>query len=420
MKPKIMLCLALVLSGGLFGCSTVHEHPVAMSNAKAVGTFISEIHMIDARNGWAWSSGDEYSNLLQNTLLLHTSDGGRTWLDRTPHAFPYSSEGSCFLDSQTAWVSTLDRKTYVGGLLHTTDGGKSWSVVIKQGTASYGCFTESSQCRFFNVNEGVANTADYSLGSVDVCFYETHTGGKNWKPVVIIPPGGRYANEPPGTISLDDITPERIGYCPPANVIITHGDMDDEQPKNAVRLSITTNLGTMWRDVNLTLPSEKYSDGLVECDDPVFLDGKKGWLPVRIVKWNAGYTLAWNVLAFYATDDGGETWTPRPATIEGGTNFVGSYRQLDIVSARDIFVCNGANLYVTHDGAKSWQTIKPDIDFGRTSSNGGVSQIDFVDAKHGWAVVYDTFKDFPHDKYYLFKTSDGGTTWVGLPLRITL
>ena len=132
MNHKLLLCLALVFSGCVLGCSTINMHPAPMSNATAVGTFISEIHMIDARNGWAWSSGDEYSNLLQNTLLLHTSDGGRTWQDRTPRAFPYSTVGSCFLDSQTAWVSTLNRNTNVGGLLHTTDGGKSWSVLKKK------------------------------------------------------------------------------------------------------------------------------------------------------------------------------------------------------------------------------------------------------------------------------------------------
>lgn len=264
----------------------------------------------------------------------------------------------------------------------------------------------------------MANTADGSAGSSWVRFYATHDGGKNWKPVNIIPPGGVYSTIPPGEIGLSDITPERMGFCPPANVVITHGDMDDELPKDAVRLSITTNLGTMWLDVNLPLPSEKYHDGLVESDDPVFLDRKNGWLPVRIVKWNAGYTLAWNVLAFYATDDGGETWTPRPGIIEGGTNFVGSYRQLDIVSVKDIFVCNGANLYVTHDGAQNWQIIKPNLDFDRTSSHGGVSQIDFVNATHGWAVVYDTFKHFTHNKYYLYKTSDGGKTWTELPLKI--
>ena len=215
--------------------------------------------MIDARNGWAWSRVNEYSNLPQNTLLLHTSDGGRTWQDRPPRAFPYTTEGSCFLDSQTAWVSTLAPKTYVGGLLHTTDEGKSWSVLIEQGTASYGCFTFASICHFFGADDGVANTYDGSAGHRSwVRFYATHDRGKK------LEAGQHYPSRwqlllirLPGTIRLRNNAPERMGFCPPANVAISHGDMDDELPKDAVRLSITTNLGTMWRDVDLPLPSEK-------------------------------------------------------------------------------------------------------------------------------------------------------------------
>jgi hypothetical protein len=45
MKSETILCLALVLSGGGFGCSTVDERPAAMSNVAAVGTFISKIHI---------------------------------------------------------------------------------------------------------------------------------------------------------------------------------------------------------------------------------------------------------------------------------------------------------------------------------------------------------------------------------------
>ncbi|MGA2246573.1 MAG: hypothetical protein ABSH48_16385 [Verrucomicrobiota bacterium] len=418
MKPKLALCLAIASCAVLSGRSTINDRPAALSNATAVGTYIAQIHMIDARNGWAWSRGDEIGNLLRNTLLLHTSDGARTWQDRTPRAFPYIAEGGCFLDSQTAWVSTLDRKeSYRGGLLRTTDGGKSWSVLIPQGTASYGRLTESSDCNFSNAHDGVANIADYSAGSRHVCFYETHDGGKDWKPVVIIPPGGRYPNEPPGTIGLSDITPETMGFCPPANVIITHGDMDDEEPKEAVHLSVSTNLGNNWRKLNLPLPTEKYRDGLVTCDTPVFPDGKNGWLPVHIVKYGAGYTIAWNVLAFYTTSNGGETWTPRPGIIVGGTNLVGGYGQINLVSIRDIFVHGGANLYVTHDGAKSWQTIKPNLDLDRTVSRGGVLQIDFVDSKHGWALVYDTL-DYSHNQYHVYKTSGGGATWAELPLKI--
>jgi len=57
---------------------TGNEHPAAMSNTTTAGTYISGIHMIDGKNGWVWSGGIEGSN-----LLLHTSDGGRTWRERT-------------------------------------------------------------------------------------------------------------------------------------------------------------------------------------------------------------------------------------------------------------------------------------------------------------------------------------------------
>jgi photosystem II stability/assembly factor-like uncharacterized protein len=413
MKSKTILWLALALSGGLLSCSTAIERPTEISNFPDGGTYISEIHMIDVRNGWAWSSrGTEDSD-----LLLHTTDGGRTWQDRTPRALPYVSEGSCFLDSQIAWVSTLDRKTDVGGLLRTTNGGKTWSVLIRQGTAAYGGFTEMSGLHFSNARDGVARVADGSAGSTWFRFFETHNGGKDWQPIAIIPPGASYA--PPGAaIGISDIAPESLGYCPPANVVITHGDLDDEKPKDAIRISLSTNLGESWRDLRLPLPSEKYREGLVECDTPVFLDDKNGWLPAHIVKYGGGYTFKWNVLAFYITRDRGETWRPRPGIIEGGTNLVGGYGQYDMVSSRDIFVCNGTNLSVTHDGARTWRTIRPNIDFDRTSSRGGVLQIDFVEATHGWAALYDTVDD-SHNKYYLYKTSDGGKTWTELPLRIS-
>ena len=421
MNPNPILCLALVLSSGLVGCSSVSERPAAMSNAPAVGTFIYQIHMIDAKNGWAWSDGIEGSDLLPHPLLLHTCDGGRTWRDRTPRAFPYTTAGSCFLDSQTAWVTTpLDRRTSVCGLLHTTDGGKSWSSLIKQGTASYGRLLGNPSWHFFDAKHGVAYTADGGAGSSYVCVFETDNGGKDWKPVNIIPPACHYSSEPQGPIVLSNFTPERMVYCPPANVVITHGDMDDEKPKDAVRLSVSTNLGRSWRDLKLPLPSEKYREGLVACDTPVFLDGKNGWLPMRIGKRKADGSFAYNdVTAFYLTHDGGATWAPRPGIIEGGGDPPEGYGPCDIVSVRDIFVRVGANLFVTHDGAKSWWMIKPNIDFDRTSSHGGVAQIDFVDARHGWAVVYDTFDHFRDAKYWLYKTSDGGSTWVELPLRIS-
>jgi photosystem II stability/assembly factor-like uncharacterized protein len=372
--------------------------------------------MIDATNGWAWSNRVE-----GQYLLLRTTDGGQTWRDVTPRTFPYSEYGGWFLDSQTAWVSTLDRTTYSGGLLRTTDGGKSWAVLVKEGAAPFKCLTaEGSRCEFFNANHAVARTADYGLGSVHVRFFETQDGGMTWTPVLMVPPYPEN-NLPPGTIHLCNLCGDGISYYPPAKVIITHGDHGDEQPKGAVRLSLSMNLGNSWRDLRLPVP-EKYPDGLAAPISPVFFDDNDGLLPAHILKRNADDTLAYSVLVFYGSDDGGITWTARPGIIELTSerkewSFVS---HVDVVSLKDVFVRGGPNLYVTHNGARSWRTIKPNVDFGLegAKSRRDVSRMDFVDATHGWVVISEIIKDYPYSRFLSYKTSDGGATWTELRLKI--
>jgi len=256
---------------------------------------------------------------------------------------------------------------------------------------------------------------DVGLCQADYDFFETHDGGMTWKPASLFPPGGSSANTPPGgTIHIGNCDGSAVGYYPPRTLIIANGDLMDETPKGVVRLSVSTDAGKSWRDLRLPLP-DKHRDELVASLSPCFFGSKNALLPVRVFKQDTNDSHSCNGMIFYATSDGGETWAPRPGIIEGDT---GGERQWDFISARNIFGCGGGNLYVTHDGAQSWQTIKPNIDFDRTTSSGGVSQIDFADATHGWAVLYDTFKDFPHDTHYLYKTSDGGKTWTELPLNI--
>jgi photosystem II stability/assembly factor-like uncharacterized protein len=407
-KAESRLLLALLsvalVSGSLAAVLPVSAPAVTPTIASDAERSIAEIRMLDATNGWAWSNGVE-----GQYLLLRTTDGGQTWNDVTPRAFPFSEFGGWFLDAQTAWVSTLDRKTYSGGLLRTTDGGKSWTVLVKEGAAPFKCLTaEGSSCEFLNANHAVARTADYGAGSAYVRFFETQDGGMTWSPVIITT---SYAepNLPPGTIHLSNISGGGIGYYPPVKVIITDGDLADEQPKGAVRLSLSLNLGKSWRDLRLPVP-DKYRDGLTD-PSPVFFDGENGLLPVRILKRNADNSFAYNVLVFYSTHDGGITWTARPGIVEHARNY-------HVVSLKDVFVRGGANLYVTHDGARSWRAIKPSIDFGNEGSKRDVSRMDFVDATHGWVLVYDNVNDSPYGHHSLYRTSDGGTTWTELPLKI--
>ena len=135
-----------------------------------------------------------------------------------------------------------------------------------------------------------------------------------WTPVLMVSPYPDN-NLPPATIHLCNLCGDGISYYPPTKVIITHGDHGDEQPKGAVRLSLSMNLGNSWRDLRLPVP-EKYPDGLAAPLSPVFFDDKEGLLAAHILKRNADDTLAYSVLVFYASDDGGITWTARPGIIE--------------------------------------------------------------------------------------------------------
>ena len=411
MKPKLLLGLALVLSGGLFvGCAVVKEHSASMSNPTDAENFISEIQMFDASNGWAQTGNPD------DFRVLHTTDGGETWADVTPHPLPDKVWNCKFAKAQMAWISCYDKQAF---WLLTTNGGKSWSPWKPLGAFDndiHNYFLGDTECRFFNSKDGLATTINVGACQAVYDFFETHDGGMTWKPASLLQPGDYSANVPPGsTIQISDCDGSAVSYYPPRTIVIANGDLADETPKGVVRLSVSTDAGKSWRDLSLPLP-DKYRDELVDSWSPYFSDANNALLPVRVFKQNTNDSQTCNATIFYATSDGGETWTPKPGIIE--CDIGGNERQLDILSARDIFICGGGNLYVTHDGAQSWRRIKPNIDFDRTSTHGGVSQIDFVDATHGWAVLYDTFKDFPHDKYFLCKTSDGGKTWTELPLKI--
>jgi photosystem II stability/assembly factor-like uncharacterized protein len=90
------------------------------------------------------------------------------------------------------------------------------------------------------------------------------------------------------------------------------------------------------------------------------------------------------------------------------------------VSLKVVFVRGGPNLYVSHDGARTWRTIKPNVDFGLegAKSRREVSRMDFVDPTHGWVVFYDCIDHYPYGRHSLYTTSDGGSTWTGLLLKI--
>jgi photosystem II stability/assembly factor-like uncharacterized protein len=399
MKPKIIIAFAS-LAAALAGCAA-DRHVVGASVADPGKIQITDIHMFNPYQGWAWSGG-----LQGQRLLLHTVDGGVSWDDVTPRGFRYAEEGACFYNARTAWIPTFNPTNVTAGILRTTDEGASWSLMTETNAP---IFNEASILQFYSPTYGVGNTSDGGVGSSYVTYFETHDAGKTWSRILFrprFPESGESSN----TFHLSNIAGDRLAFYPPATVIVIYGDGGDEKPKGVLRFSLTTDLGKTWSDVELPLPKQ-YHDFLCVPLEPVFIDKKNVVLGANVVEITTNDSDANSILIFYTSHDGGATWIHKPRRIDlrwHGNGF-------DAVSPECFFFANDSNLCVTHDAGQSWQTITPNISFGG-HSNRDIVQMDFVDAKHGWLIISDRNESHPDGNFILYCTFDGGKTWSELPM----
>lgn len=148
----------------------------------------------------------------------------------------------------------------------------------------------------------------------------------------------------------------------------------------------TDNGGKTWR-----APDVKWATGRFG-----FVDGKKDF---AIVFGDAGCL---------ATTDGGKSWK----------DILNQLREPDtgeVPDAHDAFFLDDENAWIaltwaqvlaTHDGGKSWELVYHPDEANPNPSNLGV--IAFVDQVHGLGITQDS----PGGR--LFKTSDGGKSWMGI------
>ena len=156
-----------------------------------------------------------------------------------------------------------------------------------------------------------------------------------------------------------------------------------------VYLYRTEDGGRNWSPVALELPAGAENSELsIEEDHIRFVSANDGFLVLRM-SGEATQT------AIYTTNDEGNTWTLSPTLIpEAGMT--------DFLSAEEMIIYNGEQLYVTRDAAKTWTTVSPDIVFGDSFVT-----MDFVNPTSGWIVTLD-----PSQNRSLYRTNDGGTTWL--------
>ena len=130
-----------------------------------------------------------------------------------------------------------------------------------------------------------------------------------------------------------------------------------------------------------------------------FTSGDKGW-----VAGDGGFLAQ--------TRDGGGTWTPYPLGTTENVNEI-YFRNED-----NGYLVAGKRMFITHDGGRSWQDIRPyrtgDFGTGQPEFN----SIRFTDKKRGYIIGSVTRGDIVVDSL-LLRSEDGGDTWqrVSLPVK---
>ena len=348
------------------------------------------IHVVDALTGWAVTHEPGAER------LLHTSNGGKHWVDVSPQKPSGEQAGSycvSVLSSLAAWVALSDTAAWTltgtTHIFHTVDGGRTWSSVAVRAL-------EAVSIYFINPRDGwlVSKEEDGTgMGREAANIHRSTDGGITWIKVA-----GTSAHDESSGLPLVGAK-MAITFRDATTGWITGGGIVSDQ----LHLYVTHDGGRTWREQKIPLPPQVTSPWQSHPTPPKFFTAQDG---ILAVEYDYGETQQppsfVAIVVFYVTHDGGTTWastTPVPARLISWDS------PPSLVDMNHGWVTDGDALYVTTDGGRRWMKSRPEPPFA------DVKQLDFISPRIGWALR----ETFP----FLLKTDDGGHTWVPVSYTIS-
>jgi photosystem II stability/assembly factor-like uncharacterized protein len=314
---------------------------------------------------------------LSEHAVLRTSDGGMHWKNVSPPNTTLTRNSIAeFRTAFIVWVAIPQTQATSTRILHTTDGGSTWQQTTIQ--AAY-----PRQFSFADSQHGwlLAGWRQTGGAAEPVSVFRTTDGGIAWTRVAdalfadATPPGHLPYGGRKSGIRFLDAT---TGWVTGTVVV-----------PSVPWLYITHDGGSSWYQQSLPMPPEA-SSAQLSILSPTFFSTTDGILPVIFSDITTEKRIATDI---YVTHDGGKTWQSTSLLSIGLSVF-------DFVDMQHGWASDGSKLYVTSDGGNQWIKLSPNESFKN------ISLLDFVSSTVGWAI-----SSAPSMPSSLLKTIDGGHTW---------
>ena len=287
----VVVVLLVAAAGAVLTPSIASAANAWTRQSSPVGSTLHSVTFIDANTGWA----------LGEDCVLHTTNGGATWMQQTIPAGNNKLRSLTFADANTGWVVGY------GSILHTTNGGATWTQQpVPTGSDDLSAVTFAD-----------ANTGWVVGGSYMPFILHTTNGGATWTQQTI--PGAPTVNLNSVTFIDANTGWAGAGGYPPGDGTVLH----------------TTNGGQTWTRQHVGL----YLSAVT------FTDANTGW---AVSHFMGGYT------GILHTTDGGATWTQQAVPVNM------NLRRVTFTDANTGWAVGSGILHTTNGGA-TW-TLETDPD----------------------------------------------------------